>query len=361
MNELAQSISQLYKTDSSPVIGISGGRVAFFNPAAKAVFPNLETDKHASDVLPDSFLRCDDLAFVTTARIVDHSVSACGVWYSGMLLLRLNMDPTRFEFSPESMTAGMRSDLAAMRIALEQMGGDTDDEFLKAHGASLAVLRHSYYKLLRRCENLSLAYTLTNRVTVFKPLLLDPVEWLSGLTEQLAAPLERMGVKLQFAHSEKIGDIPADRELLEQMTLNLVSNAARQLGPGGVITFRLRRQGRRLLFTVDDSGPGFSDELLGGLYQRSVLQTQNSLFQRERMGLLIVWGVADLHGGAVTISNRANGGARVRIALPTEHSGSLPLYSPSEPYQARYPKNEHVLTALADVLPDECYPFSVGD
>ena len=41
--------------------------------------------------------------------------------------------------------------------------------------------------------------------------------------------------------------------------------------PGGTITLRLSRPSRSVLLTVDDSGPGFSEEVLGGFYRRSVL------------------------------------------------------------------------------------------
>ena len=360
MNELAQSISRLYEPDSAPVVGVSGGQILFCNSAASVVFEEIAPGMRAADILPDSFLRCDEEVFVATARLKERAVSASGVWFSGLLLLRLNLAPAEYEFSAESFTAGMRAELAAMRIALEQMSTDASEAFTEMNGASLAVLRHSYYKLLRRCENTALAHDLTNRIAVYKPLLLDPAEWLSDLIAQLKEPLEKLGVKLQFTRPANIGEIPADRALLEQMLLNLVSNARKQLNPGGTITFRMSRQGRRLQLAVEDSGPGFSGEQLRGLYQRSVLSAQESAFRRERLGLLIVWGVADLHGGSVTVMNRSHSGACVRITLPTEQPG-YQLRTPTEPYRARYPENEHILTALSDVLPDDCYPLDAAD
>ena len=353
MNELAHSVSLLYSTDSAPVVAVSGGLILFFNDAAHAFFPEIAEGLRASDILPAPFLRCDEEHFVSAARVHSRSVSASGVWYGGMLLLRLDLTPATYEFAPEPFTAGMRAELAAIRISLEQMTSEPA-ALSDRQRSSVAVLRHAYYKLLRRCENTALACNLASRSAVYRPLLMDPAEWLAKLVEQLRDPAEKLGVKLRFTRPANAGQIPADSALLEKLLLNLVANALRHLKPGGVIAFRMSRQGRRLLLAVDDNGPGFSDEQLRGLYRRSVLRDQTSAFRSDCLGLLIVWGVADLHGGAVTITNRSKGGASVRVMLPTEHENYL--RSPTEPYKSRLPENEYILTELAEVLPDACYP-----
>ncbi len=358
MNELAKSISSLYEPDSAPVVGVSGGLIVFCNPAARAVFDGIEPGQRAGTVLPEAFLRCDEDVFVATARVDAGPVSASGVRYSGLLLLRLNLTPAVFEFSTESFVAGMRTELAAIRIALDRLELDSPADCLEKNAAAIRVLRHSYYKLLQQCENTELAHNLANRQAVFNPLLLDPAQWLSELIGQMKEPVEKLGVKLQFKRPSDVGEIPADRAMLEHLVLNLVANALRSLRPGGSITFRMSRAGRWFSLIVDDSGPGFSEELLAGLYQRNVPGDSPSRFRQPRMGMLIAWGVADRHGGYVTVTNRSRGGASVRITLPAEKTGRLPLREPSTPYEARRPKNERVLTGLADVLPDDCYPVT---
>ncbi len=358
MNEIAKSISSLYAPDSAPVVGVSGGQIVFCNPAAKTLFEGIVPGQRASGILPDAFLRCDEDAFVATARVGDRSASASGVRYNGMLLLRLNLAPAVFEFSTEAFIAGMRTELGVMRIALDQLESDASEDCTGKNAAAIGVLRHSYYKLLQQCENTELAHNLANRQAIFQPLLTDPAEWLSELIGQMRGPVEKLGVKLQFTKPNNVGELPADRALLDHVVLNLVSNALRTLRPGGSIAFRMSRQGRKLTLSVDDSGPGFPAELLGGLYQKSVLAEQSSRFRQPRLGMLIAWGVADLHGGSVTVTNRSRGGASVRLTLPTEHAGYLPLRTPTVPYEARQLKNRRILTGLADVLPDDCYRLS---
>ncbi len=355
MNEHLKSISRLYEPDNAPVVGVSGGSILFCNSAARSVFPGIAPGIRASQVLPDPFMHCDNTSFVTTASVFGQAVSAVGVWQDTLLLLRMNMNPPEFQFSPDSFSSGMLTDLAAVRIALTKMTADLAQGVSEDQTKQLACLRHSYYKMLRRSENISLAYNLTHGIAVFKPLLVNPIEWLAALIALMREPAEREGVKLQFSRPSDFGAISLDRDLLEHMVLNLVSNALRHTSSGGTITFRLSRPGRWLLLAVEDTGPGFPDDQLGALYQRSVLRDASLRVQHDHLGLLIVWGIADLHGGSVTITNRVRGGASVRILLPTEQKGQYNLRSPSEPYRARYPENEQVLTELADVLPDEYY------
>ena len=358
MNEFAQSVSRLYAADRSPVVGVCGGEILFCNMAAMNLFRDMEPGKRASKILPEAFLNCDEESFCAVARVDNHAISANGVRYNGMLLLRMELAPSVYEFSTESFVSGMRTELATQRIALEQIEKDLSEGLSSRHEASLAVLRRSYYRLLRQCENTALADALTSRSAVFEPLQTDPAEWLSDMVELMKDLVEIRGVELRFRRPADFGTIPVDRNLLEQTLLNLISNSLSVLQPGGTITLRLSRPSRSVLLTVDDSGPGFSEEVLGGFYRRSVLSQQQGMCRKQQLGLLIACGVADLHGGSVTITNRRIGGASVRVALPAERVGHYTLRTPTEPYRARYPKNEHVLIALSDVLPEACYSLS---
>lgn len=157
MNELAHSISLLFAPDPAPVVAVSGGIILFYNDAALSLFPTIESGQRASTILPASFLSCDELVFVSTAQVNRQSLSASGVWYSGMLLLRMNLAPAKYVFSPEALTVSMRLELSNMQMALDQLNGSALMAADATMRASIAVLYHSYHKLLRSCENLALA------------------------------------------------------------------------------------------------------------------------------------------------------------------------------------------------------------
>ncbi|UXY17277.1 ATP-binding protein [Chitiniphilus purpureus] len=99
--------------------------------------------------------------------------------------------------------------------------------------------------------------------------------------------------------------------LLEILLRNLLDNARRYGGPGATVT--LRREGDALL--VEDNGPGVPPALLARLDER-FFRVHPEDSQGVGLGLSIVRRVAQLHGAALSWSNRAEGGFAIRLALP---------------------------------------------
>jgi two-component system sensor histidine kinase KdpD len=105
--------------------------------------------------------------------------------------------------------------------------------------------------------------------------------------------------------------------LLEQCLCNLLLNAAAHSAPGGKITIRARCTDRQLLLSVLDEGSGISEADLPrifGAFERGAAATPGG----TGLGLAIVEGFVQAHGGKVTATNRASGGAELTIKLPVE-------------------------------------------
>jgi len=111
----------------------------------------------------------------------------------------------------------------------------------------------------------------------------------------------------------------ADRRLIEQVLLNLVSNAIKFTpGDGAVsIVARLRADGG-ITLSVTDTGIGIPDSELPKLgrpfYQ--VDQSHTRKFGGAGLGLTIVHGLVELHGGTVEISSRVGEGTTVACNFP---------------------------------------------
>ena len=121
---------------------------------------------------------------------------------------------------------------------------------------SAAILCQSYYKILRVVNNLSDAPMLAED----KPLdteNVELVELLEGLCRQGQVLAELMDLRLVFTCRDRAHVIAANRELLERLFWNLVSNAMKFTPPGGTIEVALRTGPDCVLLCVKDSGPAF--------------------------------------------------------------------------------------------------------
>ena len=104
--------------------------------------------------------------------------------------------------------------------------------------------------------------------------------------------------------------------------VNLVENAARYTPQGGAVTLesRVRRApdgAGRAVFTVRDTGPGFTPEALAKGMQ-PLYTGEKSRPQDGHMGLGLTFAadVARRHGGALALRNAAGGGAVAELSFP---------------------------------------------
>jgi two-component system sensor histidine kinase HydH len=106
--------------------------------------------------------------------------------------------------------------------------------------------------------------------------------------------------------------LTADREMVRRALLNLVLNAVDVMPEGGELVITSYDGARGFEIEVADSGPGLSAE-----DQRRVFEPFYSTKQHGTgLGLAVVYHVAEAHGGTVTATNCAEGGAAFTIKFP---------------------------------------------
>jgi len=81
--------------------------------------------------------------------------------------------------------------------------------------------------------------------------------------------------------------------------------------PGGLVEVWTERRDDHAVLTVEDRGPGFSDEARDHLFE-PFFSTRGS----TGLGLSVVHGIVAEHGGTIRAETRAGGGARVVVEIP---------------------------------------------
>jgi two-component system sensor histidine kinase CreC len=111
--------------------------------------------------------------------------------------------------------------------------------------------------------------------------------------------------------------VRGDVFLLGQAVSNLVQNAIEFAPAGSEVAVTLQVDGGRAVIAVDDRGPGVPDYALEKIFDRFYsLPRPDTGRKSSGLGLSIVREIARLHGGEVTLANRADGGARAELGLP---------------------------------------------
>jgi signal transduction histidine kinase len=105
----------------------------------------------------------------------------------------------------------------------------------------------------------------------------------------------------------------ADR--LVQVFVNLLRNALNAIETAsGRIEVRSRKQGRRVMITVEDNGKGIRPDVLPDIFDAFVTTRLDA--RGTGLGLTVAAGIVTQHNGTISASNRADGGARLEVSLP---------------------------------------------
>jgi C4-dicarboxylate-specific signal transduction histidine kinase len=113
--------------------------------------------------------------------------------------------------------------------------------------------------------------------------------------------------------------VVGNSDRLEQVFVNLLRNALNAVEAGrGRIVVRSRRAERQgetgIAVRVEDNGPGIPADLLTGIFDAFVTTRLDA--RGTGLGLTVAEGIVTQHGGSITASNRAEGGACLEVWLP---------------------------------------------
>jgi cell cycle sensor histidine kinase DivJ len=145
----------------------------------------------------------------------------------------------------------------------------------------------------------------------------DAVEMTRSMMQLQA---DTKGVRLDTRIAADAGEINADRRAVQQILINLASNAIKFTPEGGEVMIGAQRVGSRLHFWVRDTGIGIAEDDLASLGQPFV-QVQNDYtrrFEGTGLGLSLVKGLVTLHEGTMSIESMPGEGTTVSISVPVD-------------------------------------------
>lgn len=144
-----------------------------------------------------------------------------------------------------------------------------------------------------------------------------------GAARAMSYALAAKRIKLETSVDEALPEVAADRDALEQATLNLLTNAVKYSDAGSSICLRLERSGEEARISVADKGAGIEEAELERVFERFYRADvpENRQIPGTGLGLALVRHVAEGHGGKVTVQSRRGEGSCFTIHLPISNSG----------------------------------------
>jgi PAS domain S-box-containing protein len=172
---------------------------------------------------------------------------------------------------------------------------------------------------------------------------------------------EKAEVRLELEAAPAPVHVDADAHRIGQVVGNLLHNAAKFTPAGGRVTVTVASDppAGRAVLSVADTGPGLTPETTAQVFE-PFMQAAEGMEHREGglgLGLALVKGVVELHGGDVTASSAGPGqGSRFVVRLPLDLSGPAPVERRAAPTRERRRRvlviedNVDAADSLRDVL-----------
>jgi two-component system sensor histidine kinase KdpD len=150
---------------------------------------------------------------------------------------------------------------------------------------------------------------------------------LIGDVEERVRPILRDHT-LVVAVAEELPPVWLDPVEIGQVLYNLLENAAKYAPRGTPVELTVERVGPEVHLTVTDRGPGLPTAALPHLFDPFFRGIDGKPRSRGLgLGLAIVRGLVEAHGGRITADNRPGGGARLTVSLPLGPAGVAPADS----------------------------------
>ena len=119
---------------------------------------------------------------------------------------------------------------------------------------------------------------------------------------------------VEMERVEYLGSEPMMRHVWD----NLISNAVKFNPHGGLIRIRLEKKGRQIRFTIDDCGPGVSEDAKKRIFDKFYQADSSHKAEGSGLGLALVKRILAFENGEIAVDNIPGGGCRFAVTLKTK-------------------------------------------
>jgi PAS domain S-box-containing protein len=294
------------------------------SPDAGITVPLLGRNTQNFGVIRLSGKFADQLSEDDLALLAQLSQIAAGAIENARLYEELREKDRRKDEFLAMLAHELRNPLAAIRNAVTLSEGGSGAHEI---GWSMEVIQRQLQQLTRLIDDLFDVSRITRGKIQLRKEHLDAAPILRRAIEAVQPLLEERQHELTVSFRPGTLYLEADPTRLEQIVVNLLTNAAKYTEAGGHISLHAKNDGNEIVISVRDNGLGIPPEKLPQMFELFV-QGDRSLARSEGglgIGLTLVRSLAEMHGGSVLAYSEGLGkGSEFVVRLPASKRAAGP-------------------------------------
>lgn len=230
---------------------------------------------------------------------------------------RFELDESRREFVA-NVSHELKTPLTAIKSAAEtiRMDDEMDEE---TRNYFLDMVLSESDRMKRIVSDLLVLSRLDNKKTQWNIEKFDLRQLVRRLCDVMRVDLEAHGHKMTFGCDRDLPEITADRQRIEQVIINIISNAIKYTPDGGQIDIKIKKTAHdSVIINIADNGIGIPQSDISHLFERfyRVEKSRNQDAGGTGLGLAIAKELVEAHGGSIKIESVLDKGTSVFIELP---------------------------------------------
>ena len=210
----------------------------------------------------------------------------------------------------------LKTPLMAMTAAAEMLEMDSlSDEQRKQ---VLGTFKRETRRLTRMTQDFLTLSRLESGRYALDLVPVNPIELVQSVVETLEAQAEKAGLTMSLMiESQSLPDILGDVSRLQQVFINLVSNAIKFNKPGGKVAIKIASKPTGVWISVMDTGRGIDPADMKNLFTRFYRVSHGSeVTEGTGLGLSIVKKLVEAHDGRLEVESQLGKGSAFHCIFP---------------------------------------------
>ncbi len=186
-----------------------------------------------------------------------------------------------------------------------------------AHENTLKMIKSNALKLQQLINQILDIRKVERGTNVLEPEPGDIVTFTKDIVALFYPLADQKKHHLSFKSDQQICHVNFDKEKLEKVIINIVSNAFKYTPDGGAIEVRVNtKKKNHVEISIKDSGVGMSRRNITRIFER-FYQIDQSVMDGFGIGLALSYELIKLHRGKIEVESRTGEGSNFRVIIPS--------------------------------------------
>ncbi len=226
----------------------------------------------------------------------------------------LELDKIKTEFFT-NISHEFRTPLTLIIGPLEKLMGDDQIESVqKQHN----LIHKNAKKLLSLINQLLDLSSIDAGKMKLEVEIIDLIKFTKGILASFQSLAEYKNIKLEFYSDNESLELYLDKDKIEKILSNLVSNALKFSNENGRIAVTILKNNTKVEISVEDNGIGIGQLDIKNIFNRFYKAKSSSIQEGTGIGLALVKELVEIHYGTISVESKLNEGTKFHIEFPIE-------------------------------------------